>query len=165
MSAPDRFDSASFWMPSYTHWKIPYSTRKFNAVPIPIVKVLLDQLRFLKHKDYDLLTQPRYPPLALPGSLLLRPQYWQTFWSLAIPSMAFTPWFRLLHGYIHTAALQHTWNPSVTTSPLCRLCQQRDVSTSLRPNHSRYGRSLFFGAGISAVWKYHCNCQQFRFGI
>ncbi|KAG1178820.1 hypothetical protein G6F70_000511 [Rhizopus microsporus] len=131
MSAPDRFDSASFWMPSYTHWKIPYSTRKFNAVPIPIVKVLLDQLRFLKHKDYDLLTQPRYPPLALPGSLLLRPQYWQTFWSLAIPSMAFTPWFRLLHGYIHTAALQHTWNPSVTTSPLCRLCQQRDVSTSL----------------------------------
>ena len=79
MSAPDRFDSASFWMPSYTHWKIPYSTRKFNAVPIPIVKVLLDQLRFLKHKDYDLLTQPRYPPLALPGSLLLRPQYWQTF--------------------------------------------------------------------------------------
>ncbi|ORE01740.1 hypothetical protein BCV72DRAFT_298878, partial [Rhizopus microsporus var. microsporus] len=29
---------------------------------------------------------------------------------------------------IPTAALQHAWNPSVITSPLCRLCQQ-DVET------------------------------------
>ncbi|KAG1178243.1 hypothetical protein G6F71_001991 [Rhizopus microsporus] len=76
------------------------------------------------HKDYNLLTQPRHPPLALPSSLLLRPQYWKAFWSLALPPMAFTPWFRLLHRYIPTAALQHVWNPSLTTSPLCRLCQQ-----------------------------------------
>ncbi|CEG78740.1 hypothetical protein RMATCC62417_13305 [Rhizopus microsporus] len=48
---------------------------------------------------------------------------------LTIPPMAFTPWFRLLHGYIPTAALQHAWNHSVTTSPLCRFCKQ-DTKTS-----------------------------------
>ena len=44
VSAPDRFDNASFWMPSYTHWTIPNPTRKFNTVLILIVKVPLGQL-------------------------------------------------------------------------------------------------------------------------
>ncbi|ORE15368.1 hypothetical protein BCV71DRAFT_257396 [Rhizopus microsporus] len=108
VSVPDRFDNVSF---------------------LDALMTLLVSLGFLWHKDYDLLTQPCHPPLALPGSLLLRPQYWQTFWYLTIPPMAVTPLFRLLHGYIPTAALQHTWNLSVTTSPLCRLCQQ-DTETS-----------------------------------
>ncbi|ORE18514.1 hypothetical protein BCV71DRAFT_285262 [Rhizopus microsporus] len=107
VSAPDRFDNASFWVPSCTHWPIPDPTRKSNTVPIPVVNVSLGQLWFLWHKDYDLPTQPRHPPLALPGLVLLRTQYWQTFCSLTIPPMAFTPWFCLLHGYIPTAALQH----------------------------------------------------------
>ncbi|CEG68569.1 hypothetical protein RMATCC62417_04806 [Rhizopus microsporus] len=115
--------------------------RKSNAVPIPVVKVSPDQFRFFWHKDYDLLTHPCHPPLALPGSLLLRPQYWQTFWSLTVPPKAITSWFCLLLGYIPTAALQHARNPSLTTSPLCRLCQQDTetifhlfVSCPLKPN-------------------------------
>ncbi|CEG76846.1 hypothetical protein RMATCC62417_11683 [Rhizopus microsporus] len=43
---------------------------------------------------------------------------------LTMPPKAVTPWFRLFHGYITTAALQHAWNPSVITSSMCRLCQQ-----------------------------------------
>ncbi|KAG1171695.1 hypothetical protein G6F70_007257 [Rhizopus microsporus] len=43
--------------------------------------------------------------------------------------MAFTPWFRLLHDCIPTAALQHAWNHSVAASPLCRLYQQNTESS------------------------------------
>ncbi|CEG63600.1 hypothetical protein RMATCC62417_00718 [Rhizopus microsporus] len=146
-----------------------------NTKTIPIIKVPLNQLRFLWHKDYDLLTQPRHPPLALPGSLLLRPQYWQTFWSLTIPPKAFTSRFHLLHGYNLTAALQHAWNPSLNISPLCRLCQQ-DTETSFHlfsftadeiwsvlisfvtvdeQTTVDTGALCFFGAGISTIWKYH----------
>ncbi|ORE03035.1 hypothetical protein BCV72DRAFT_316234, partial [Rhizopus microsporus var. microsporus] len=119
----------SFWIPSCAHWTIPNSTQKSNTVPIPIVEASPGQLRFLWHKGFDLLIQLYHPPLTLPHSLLLQFQYWQTFWFLMIPPKVFTPWFRLLYGYIPTAALQHAWNPSVTVSTLYRLCQQ-DTETS-----------------------------------
>ncbi|KAG1175639.1 hypothetical protein G6F70_003930 [Rhizopus microsporus] len=49
VTVPDRFNNASFWAPSYVHWTIPNPTRESNAVPIPIVKDLLDQLHPLWH--------------------------------------------------------------------------------------------------------------------
>lgn len=146
VSAPARLENVSSWIPSCAHWTILNLTRKSNTVSIPIVKVSSGQLRFLWHIGYDLFTQLRHPPLALPHSLLLQPQYWKTFWSLTIPPKAFTPWFRLLHGCIPTAALQHAWNPSVTASPLCRLCQQ-DIET-----HHHFFVSYLLNARTAQGW-------------
>ncbi|KAG1228256.1 hypothetical protein G6F68_007508 [Rhizopus microsporus] len=102
----------------------------------------------------------------------------QRFWFLTIPPKAFTPRFRLLHDCISTAALQHAWNLCVTTSPLCRLCQQ-DTEASFylffltedeiwsvlisfvtvdEQTIADMDILCFFGAGISTLWKYHWRC-------
>ncbi|ORE15776.1 hypothetical protein BCV71DRAFT_273192 [Rhizopus microsporus] len=138
---PDRFDNASFWIPSCAHWTIPNPTRKFNAVPILIVKTPLGQLRFLWHKDYDLLTQSRHSPLALHRSLLLRPQY------CCPPKLNF--WFSIFERYSlpdKFLTADEIWFVLIS---FVTMDEQTVVDTDAL---------CFFGASISTIWKYHWRC-------
>ncbi|KAI8359109.1 hypothetical protein EDC96DRAFT_596240 [Choanephora cucurbitarum] len=47
--------------------------------------------------------------------------HWQ-YQQKTVPTRAFTPWWRLLHGTIGYASKLHGWNPHHFTSPLCAIC-------------------------------------------
>lgn len=106
--------------PSFAHWSITTGPRSKAAM----AQIKLGALRRFWHPSFEMLRRPAHPPCSRPVHLLLAPSLWRDFWSLCLPSKAFTPWWRLLYGHLSVQARLHSINVVKYPSPLCRVCQE-----------------------------------------
>ena len=105
--------------PSFLHWTVLAGPKQ---VPNAVISLSLGSLRCHWHRDMSLINQRFHPPLAVPDRLALRPFFWRQFWSLDLPSSAFTPWWRLLQSRIGYRSFLNRINPIRYPTPLCGLC-------------------------------------------
>ena len=105
------------WLPDCSHWSISNSSRS----SVPIARISLGTLRRYWHPARASITTRMGSPLRLPTHLLLSPSSWLLFWTLPLPSKAFTPWWHLLHDRIGYRSWCHRIVPDKVLSPVCAL--------------------------------------------